>query len=601
MAKLHDVIAIVYGEIYNHHSVCTELGYGHSSSAAGSIGTLVMREGFDVLGRLNGRFSAALYARDTETLYVISDRYGSKRFYYCFRDGLFCAFPALTYFSHFGIRPVLNLGFVLQFLTFRYIVDGSTLYKEVSLIPHGTVLEVGQDYHRFHQYWDWAFEERSPLEDEKELVQAMDSIWIKAVERRVTGKARIAIPLSGGLDSRAILGAALECKAASEIITFTAGTPGTFDYEIGRRVAHAVGVQNVPMDHTRPKDYEEEYRLQCLDSDGLTDPVFQFFLSDWERISSYSTDVLTGFMGDPLTGSHLTRAMMSHRVDDESDLAAAKMLVFDRNKLISPEAVATILGIPEQVYESLMWPLISQSLRSNAHQMLPNFCDYWDFVYRQRCYSALCVFNRERSFNYLVPFLDNDFVDLALHASPKLRIEQTWYKGFLSTRFPELYSLPTKNLDGLPLVTRGFGRCWLVPIDSVIECLSRLPVRSARCLVHRLQAFPSLLARRQYRPSPDLCRKAKLGVNYADFSLWLRGGNELWMKTCTKALSNATEGQIVSREAVARLMLQHRQGDDSPLYSLILIASLGWILDCYNPRTTFRAHQVDPLPEFGEQ
>ena len=47
------------------------------------------------------------------------------------------------------------------------------------------------------------------------------------------------IPLSGGLDSRALLAAAMEAGAEVETLTF--GMPGTMDYEDGNRVARAVG------------------------------------------------------------------------------------------------------------------------------------------------------------------------------------------------------------------------------------------------------------------------------------------------------------------------------------------------------------------------
>lgn len=52
------------------------------------------------------------------------------------------------------------------------------------------------------------------------------------------------IPLSGGLDSRGILGALLECTSAQNIYTFTFGIPGTYDYEIGNMIAKKDGTKH---------------------------------------------------------------------------------------------------------------------------------------------------------------------------------------------------------------------------------------------------------------------------------------------------------------------------------------------------------------------
>jgi asparagine synthetase B (glutamine-hydrolysing) len=50
--------------------------------------------------------------------------------------------------------------------------------------------------------------------------------------------------LSGGLDSRTLLGGLLKFTSADNIKTFTYGLPGTFDFEIGRDISKRFGVQN---------------------------------------------------------------------------------------------------------------------------------------------------------------------------------------------------------------------------------------------------------------------------------------------------------------------------------------------------------------------
>ncbi len=52
------------------------------------------------------------------------------------------------------------------------------------------------------------------------------------------------VPLSGGLDSRAILGGLLENLPKSQIITATYGIPGSWDFEIAKDIARKFGVRH---------------------------------------------------------------------------------------------------------------------------------------------------------------------------------------------------------------------------------------------------------------------------------------------------------------------------------------------------------------------
>ena len=56
------------------------------------------------------------------------------------------------------------------------------------------------------------------------------------------------VPLSGGLDSRAILAGLLDRGLKDQIIATTYGTPGTYDYDIGCRVAKKIGVKHKAFD-----------------------------------------------------------------------------------------------------------------------------------------------------------------------------------------------------------------------------------------------------------------------------------------------------------------------------------------------------------------
>jgi len=59
----------------------------------------------------------------------------------------------------------------------------------------------------------------------------------------ISGKKHV-VPISGGLDSRAILASLLKFTEAANIYTYTFGTPSTFDYEIGNLIAKETGTMH---------------------------------------------------------------------------------------------------------------------------------------------------------------------------------------------------------------------------------------------------------------------------------------------------------------------------------------------------------------------
>ena len=53
------------------------------------------------------------------------------------------------------------------------------------------------------------------------------------------------LPMSGGLDFRAVLGGLLEHIPSSQIVTVTYGIPGTWDFEIAKMISRKFGIQHV--------------------------------------------------------------------------------------------------------------------------------------------------------------------------------------------------------------------------------------------------------------------------------------------------------------------------------------------------------------------
>lgn len=113
------------------------------------------------------------------------------------------------------------------------------------------------------------------------------------------------IPLSGGLDSRILLGEALHHLPKRQVKTVTFGNPRQLDYDLGRETARAVGVENVTVQLDSVHINWEAITNSARKSPWTYLPD-SFFNEHARALAAGHNDIiLSGFLGDPTTGGHL--------------------------------------------------------------------------------------------------------------------------------------------------------------------------------------------------------------------------------------------------------------------------------------------------------
>lgn len=241
------------------------------------------------------------------------------------------------------------------------------------------------------------------------------------------------IPLSGGLDSRAILAWFVENVDKSVFQTVTFGSLGTWDFEIGRLIAEKTGVRNETIDLSKVEWRTEELvSFACLCEAPL--PIFEAYLFHLTRKRFGKNQLYwSGFMGDALTGAHLPPAQ-------SISWGAAKSNFVRWNRFVR-SVTLNQPGFTPEVY-----------LPAQPHYPDPNhldFDDQLDFTARQQCYIKPLVLLA--GYHYCTPFLSPEWVRFILLVSRALREKQYLYREILKTAYPKLFSLPTKTNYGLPL------------------------------------------------------------------------------------------------------------------------------------------------------
>ncbi|MEX2364748.1 MAG: N-acetylglutaminylglutamine amidotransferase, partial [Balneolaceae bacterium] len=224
-------LVIVYnGAIYNYEKLRDELKeLGYTFFSSGDTEVIVKAYdawGADCVNRFYGMFAFAILDQKSGKVFAARDKLGIKPFYYELNDKefRFASFlPALVKASNHS--PSINPAALNQYMSFRAITEGETLFEGFHKLPAATTLTILPDgtSHR-EKYWDIDFSnvEKDRTHSEEYWIDAVQEVLTKAVKRRLTADVPVGVLLSGGLDSSLVVGLLHEL-GQQDINTFSIG------------------------------------------------------------------------------------------------------------------------------------------------------------------------------------------------------------------------------------------------------------------------------------------------------------------------------------------------------------------------------------------
>jgi len=157
-----------------------------------------------------GQFAVALWDRKNHTLLLGRDRVGICPLYYTIAEGwLLWASEVKSLFSSGLVTPKPDTKGIDYLFNFFCAGATRTFFEGITLVPPGQYIRIKDSQLRFCQYWDLDFpnagDERR-LADPTPLIEELDSLLDKAVQKRLRCDVPVASYVSGGVDSSLILG-----------------------------------------------------------------------------------------------------------------------------------------------------------------------------------------------------------------------------------------------------------------------------------------------------------------------------------------------------------------------------------------------------------
>jgi asparagine synthase (glutamine-hydrolysing) len=197
------------GELYNFRELRHELELEGERFETECDTEVVLRlfvsRGPRMLDRLNGIFAFAIWDNHEKRLFLARDRLGIKPLYYTSARGWFAFASEIKALLPLWGSAELEPSAIADFLTFLWVPEPRTAFKNIAKLPAGHFGWVDRDGVEIEQWWDLRFEpeERSEAEWRDEVRAAVTA----SVQRQMVSDVPLGSFLSGGIDSSAIVAA----------------------------------------------------------------------------------------------------------------------------------------------------------------------------------------------------------------------------------------------------------------------------------------------------------------------------------------------------------------------------------------------------------
>lgn len=211
---------------------------------------------WDDAARTRGQYCAVFYCPRQSKLSVTTDRLGLRGLYLYVSEDIVAFASALRILEGLSFVPkTIDVVGVAERCAYGVPLGDRSLYREIKLLRGAEVCEFDKGAERRFYYWRWPVSDGSPM-DQASICDRLSEAFQAAISLRLKNDRTALAFLSGGLDSRCVVGA-LRARDVTVYSLNFAG-PSTQDRVFGEQVAKALGTF-----HTSVTLGSEQFRVQA--------------------------------------------------------------------------------------------------------------------------------------------------------------------------------------------------------------------------------------------------------------------------------------------------------------------------------------------------
>ncbi|MDP9463047.1 MAG: asparagine synthase-related protein [Actinomycetota bacterium] len=395
------------------------------------------------LSTLRGFYAVAESQPGGEFLLAV-DRRASIPVYYAEIEGYLTFAPEIrALLAHPGLSASLDPGAVASLLASGHLIGNQTLLATVRRLRGGHVLRVQDGRCEPQAYWRFRPGSGVGRESDEELELELGRLVRGALRRNLGDPGKTVIFLSGGADSRGILGAALEAAdgdgARLQTVTWGTSEHGrNADADIAARLAAATNVRHRFMRRSTSGYGQHFGRGNSLigsASDVVAyHPLEYSFMQDlrsagFER--ALRGDEALGWSAPvPNIATAVTRVKL-HRLGEDSRLRTY---------------------IDSRYYEE--WCRASDAALTSVEEEVRGSApddakDYLYFAHRLEGYLNTASYYKLVWLDQRNVLLDEDILDFYERVPAALRADKLLYRRAMARAFPQLWALPFATASSL--------------------------------------------------------------------------------------------------------------------------------------------------------
>jgi hypothetical protein len=383
--------------------------------------------------QLRGNFQVYLHHRGLDVHAFIADRASTYPLYFTSCQGCVTSPEPLSFAGlvPFGWVPRLRSEAVYEYFACGYLLRDAGWWQDVTRLGPGKVLWVERGRPRVFAYWELRIEPARKSTDElrSDLIEAI------AVDSRSIPEGRAILSLSGGYDSRALLGIMHRAGRDFEAVSFNFGDEfdAEWDNSVGAYFARKLGVRHTM--HVVPPPAADLIISQlsaAVDATGGEDDT-----------------VLTqdAFLGESFYGGLAGRFDYLLRGDEcwgwgdyvlTRQMALWQVMLVELNQLPQPRRLLTPTAFADG--DRHLRSIHQQCLAEAPPSSGPN--DIKDFLYwRQREARILQNMTQYRRmfFPHYAPFLFGSALDVVRRLPTTWRCRKAMFRRAMEHEFPELF------------------------------------------------------------------------------------------------------------------------------------------------------------------
>ena len=477
------VAVVMAGEIFSWDGLNLErplTGKEPGFSNAALLLAAYMQLGEAFVDHVNGAFVAAIWNAAEQMLLLVTDHIGSYPLYYAQVGGLLVFGSGARVAAQApGLPRVVNTAAIAELVTCEHLYGDKTLFAGVHLLLPGTILRFQAGTISQTRYIDFQYPDEYAYHDETYYLDSLMDATRTAVVRQARGPAPLGVLLSGGLDSRTILG--MLAGSSADVQTYTFGIRGCDDEHSARALARVLHLPHrfLPL----APDYLAHYAAKGVRiTDGQKSVVHFQAGGAIENTDLGSRILFKGLLGGTIHGDVVSRERLAPYGDADMFEQAfrAHNRVFHEDQL-------------SQLYTPPMFQEVHEVPRQSLHEALARSRSTWwvdklsyvDLYQEDVRFTVMGVeLTRARTL-VRAPLADKDLVRTAALVPPGLRADKAYYRHAIARALPQLAQIdyacdaPTRH-------RRLFPRCPSAGAGTG----TLLAAQPRRCLGAALKAAP---------------------------------------------------------------------------------------------------------------